>query len=100
MKIPRFSSPRAFTLAEVSMATMIAGLAMAGVMTFYISTLQSYYFSELKLMINANTRSFSETLMSSARDSNFVVLYNSFYVPYTTANNAFPLYIYIYKGAI
>jgi prepilin-type N-terminal cleavage/methylation domain-containing protein len=90
MKTPRFLSPRAFTLTEVLIAMTIVGFVMAGVTTFYITTVQSYYFSEQKLLINGNTRNFTETMMASARDSNFVVLYKSFYVPYTTANNAFP----------
>ncbi|HXB02945.1 MAG TPA: prepilin-type N-terminal cleavage/methylation domain-containing protein [Opitutaceae bacterium] len=90
MKTPRFLSLRAFTLTEVLIAMTIVGFVMAGVMTFYITTVQQYYFSEQKLLINANTRNFTETMMASARDSNFVVLYKSFYVPYTTANNTFP----------
>jgi type II secretory pathway pseudopilin PulG len=97
MKTSHSSSARAFTLAEVLIAVTIVGFAMAGIMTFYITTLQSYNFSEQKLLINANTRNFTETMMEAARDSNFVVLYPSFYAVssttpanYTTPNNTYP----------
>ncbi len=89
MKKTPFLSPLAFTLTEILVTMTIVGFVMAGVMTFYISTLQSYYFGEQKLLANSNARNFTESMMAAARDSNYLILYQSFY-PYTTPNNAFP----------
>lgn len=92
MKAPRHRfSVRAFTLVEMLVGLTIMGLVMAGVLTFYYYTSLNFYISEQRLLINGNMRNFAETMMSNARNSNFVILYESFFDKgYRTANNAFP----------
>jgi type II secretory pathway pseudopilin PulG len=89
MKTLHPAASRAYTLVEALLAMTIVGFVMAGVMTFYVTAQSTIFTSEQKLLINGDIRTFTETVMSNARDANWVVLYQAFY-PYTTANNSFP----------
>jgi type II secretory pathway pseudopilin PulG len=89
MKISRPHSRHAFTIAEVLMALMISGFAMAAIMTLFYYTVQNNYVSEQRSLANDDVRFFTEKLISNARASNILVLYKSLY-PYFPANNNFP----------
>ncbi len=72
-------SPRAaFTLTEALIATVLAGIVIAGVTTLLISGLRYYYTGRDKLQISQDIRSLTLDLMGSARSAADFRIYDNF----------------------
>ncbi|MDQ8179819.1 type II secretion system protein [Pelagicoccus sp. SDUM812005] len=69
---------RAFTLTEVMVTTVVAGLILGTVMSFLVSTANFAAYNEGKLLVNHDIRKFTSELSDNATYSNFFVIYESF----------------------
>ncbi len=73
------ASIRAFTLTELMVTAALAGLLLAGVLPFMVTNLKILFVGEQKLLINSDVRNYTKELIENARESNYFVLYQSFF---------------------
>jgi prepilin-type N-terminal cleavage/methylation domain-containing protein len=72
------SGKRGFTLTEIMVTTVVAGIIMSAVMSFLLSTANFAAYNEGKLLVNHDIRKFTSELSDNATYSNFFVIYESF----------------------
>ena len=83
----KFRRPEAgFTLTEIIVATTIAGILGTIVMSFFIFNLRSAFHGEQKLLINGDIRDLTNEMLRNARESNYSLLYRSFYAQNSSTN--------------
>lgn len=74
----RHAGKRAFSLAEVMVTTVVAGLIMGATMSFLLSASNFTAYNEGKLMVNHDIRKFTSQLSDYATYSNHFVIYKSY----------------------
>jgi hypothetical protein len=69
---------RAFSLAEVLIATTILGFTVTAILSLFINMSKSYKYNTFRLTINRDVRAFTNELTDAATSSNFFVILADF----------------------
>lgn len=68
----------AFTLVEIMVTTVVAGIVVAGTLSFFIQALNVYHYDAGKVLVNRDIRAFTSEITDSATYANYFLIYPSF----------------------
>jgi len=78
MKTRALTRRRGYTLAEILIALSVFGLFMTGVVSIFISSLQTYHYDMARQLVNRDMRKFTNELSDNAVESNYFRIYRAF----------------------